>query len=106
MQAGRLRHRIAIQSASESLDDFGSTTKVWSTDTTVWGHVEPLSGQEKFEAQQVVGEVTHKITTRYYSSGITPDMRLVYDSRTFEILSVIDVREHNRAMELLCKEMV
>jgi SPP1 family predicted phage head-tail adaptor len=66
--------------------------------------VEPLQGRELWTAKQVVAEVTHRIRFRHLS-GVVPTQRVVFGSRTFEILSVINPEERNRELELLCKEV-
>ena len=39
-----------------------------------------------------------------YLSGIVPKMRVKYGSRIFDILSVINVSERNRELQLMCRE--
>ena len=103
MQAGTLRHRIAIQSATETQNVYGEKIKSWSTDVTVWGSIRPLRGQERFLAQQISPEVTHKIIIRG-GQTVTPANRLLFNSRYFYIESPLDADERGIFMELLCKE--
>ena len=93
--AGRLRHRIAIQSESNVRDAMGGVTKGHSTVTTVWGSIRPISGRELVAAQQVDSRVTHEITIRYYSA-LDPLHRLLYDSRVFRIESVRNIDERDK----------
>lgn len=103
MQAGKLRHRITIQNATET-NTSGSLSQSWGTYATVWSAVEPLSGREYFQSQQVTAEVTTRFRIRY-RSGVTPLMRISWDSRTFEIQSVIRDATNNREMVLMCREI-
>jgi SPP1 family predicted phage head-tail adaptor len=105
MRAGRLRHRITIQDYTESQNTFGEVTKNWTDYATVWAAVEPVKGREFWESQQINAEITTKVTIRYLA-GIKPKMRILYDTRIFEIDSVINVDERNRELQLLVKEMV
>ena len=105
MRAGLLRQRLAVQSVTRSQNNYGEPTDSWSTLTTIWGSVEPLQGRELFTARQVNPELTHKITVRY-STAITPDKRIAFGSRAFDINQVRNIDERNKTMELICKELV
>jgi len=76
MQAGQLRHRIAIQGCTDARDAHGGITRTWATTDTVWAAVEPLSGTELLEAQQVHARATVRIRMRHYT-GLTSKHRLV-----------------------------
>ena len=77
--------------------------ETWSTYATVQASIEPISGREYFAAQSTQADVTHRIRIRYFS-GIVPKMRVSYNSRIFDILSVINVGERNRELQLMCRE--
>lgn len=106
--AGTKRHKITVQSATESTDSYGGTTQTWSTYTTCWAAIDPISGREFFSAQQVNSELTSKIYVGYDSktAAITPKMRISYNGRTFRIVSPpINVNEMNREILLMCAEL-
>ena len=103
MKAGELRHRITIQQKTVTQDTAGVITETWADLVTVWAAIEPLTGREKFLAQQVYTDMTTRVRIRY-RSGIDPAMRLKYNSRIFEINVVVNPEERNRELELLCTE--
>ena len=105
MNAGSLRHRFAIKTAQETTDSFGVTVETPITFATVWASIEPLSGRELFQAQQVQAEVTHRVRMRYLA-GVTAKMKGYYGTREFQILSVANRDERNRELEIMCKELV
>lgn len=105
MRAGQLRHRVTIQQFTQTQNEYGEIVEGWTTFATVWAAVEPLRGREFWDAQQLNAEVTARIRLRYLS-GVGPTMRVVYDGRTFEVDSVIDVDERHRELQLMCKEVV
>ena len=105
MEAGRLRHRVTIQSKTVVQDAYGEETITWGTFATVWANVEPLRGREFLEARQVMAEVSTRITMRYYA-GVKPEMRAVFGSITYDILAVIHVESREREMQLMCQEIV
>lgn len=104
MRAGELRYFITIQQRSVTRDDFGAESATWSTFSSVWAKVSPLSGREMEHAQAIHSDTTHQVTIRYLA-GVTPEMRIQHDSRTLEILSVRNIDERNIQLGLLCREV-
>ena len=104
MRNGLQRHRLAIRAATEAADEYNQMIKTWATSSTVWGSVQPLSGQELVNAQQVHALTTHRIKIRYIST-LTTEMRILFRTRVFEIVSMLDVLERQTELELLCKEV-
>lgn len=105
MNGRSLNRRVTIQSRTISQDAEGVPTETWANLATVWAAVEPISGREYFQAATVQSEVTARIRIRY-RSGIVSNMRVLYGSRVFEIVSVIDYQEEHRELQLMCKEVV
>ena len=103
--AGRLDKRVTLQSATSARDGHGQAVETWSDVATVWAAVEPIRGREFFAAQQVSAETTHRVTMRW-RSGVSPKWRVVFGGRTFRIESVINVREKNERIELMCVEVL
>ena len=46
MRAGRLRHRVTIQSITEAADTYGDIAGTPTNGDIVWASVEPLVGRE------------------------------------------------------------
>lgn len=105
MDIGRMNRRITLQYQNGwDVDDEGNATPQWDDFATVWANIRPLRGREYFEAAAVNAETTVKMLIRY-RPGITPDMRVVYNGRIYNIQAVIDVYEGRRQLELMCKEV-
>ncbi len=105
MRIGELRHRVTIQQKSVTQDTYGAAVETWTALAMVWASVEPLQGKEYFSSQQMVAQVDHRIRIRY-RAGITPAMRLVWGSRTFDIQAVIEPETRQRELQLMCREVV
>jgi SPP1 family predicted phage head-tail adaptor len=101
--AGKLRHRITIQSPPDDVA-FGDKGN-WTDFCTVWADIRPISGKELFEAQTIGSELSHKINIRY-RAGIDSTMRIKFGDRYFYIISVINFGELNRDIQLVCKEVI
>ena len=104
MRNGLQRHRLAIRAATEAADEYNQMIKTWATSSTVWGSVRPMAGEELVNAQQVHALTTHKITIRYIST-LTTEMRILFRTRIFEIVAIMDYLERQEKMVLLCKEI-
>ena len=72
-------------------------------DYSVAAFVSPMSGREYEESQKLRAETTYKIVTRFFP-GITPQMRILYDSREFEIVSVLDMNEQHTELQIVAAE--
>ncbi len=104
MRAGELRHRVTIQQKSVVRGTYGEEDVAWTDVATVWGSVEPLQGREFIEAKQTQAEITTRIRIRY-RSGISPEMRAVWDGHIYDIEAVIDVGGRKRELQLMCTEV-
>lgn len=81
MRTGRLRHRIAIQQAAETQNDFGEVVKSWYNIAEVWAAIEPLSGREYLEAKQLDAALTSRIRIRHLP-GVKPGMRVMWTEQS------------------------
>ena len=70
---------------------------------SVAGLVAPMSGREYEESQKIRAETTYKISTRFFRH-ITSDMRILYDNREFEILSVLDLGGKHDELQIVAAE--
>lgn len=106
MKAGKLRHRVTIQNkGTPARNSYGEEVITWATEATVWAEVDPLRGREFLEARREGAEVTTRIRVRH-RDGITPSMRVVWGSHTYDILSVIEVEGREREIHLMCRELI
>jgi SPP1 family predicted phage head-tail adaptor len=72
--------------------------------TNVWASISPVFGKEYWQAEQVQSKTTTRIELDFIA-GIDRSMMVFYGERTFEILSVIDIKEMHRTLQLMCKEL-
>lgn len=105
MRAGELRHQVWIKEPTHTPDGVGGKTTTWGTVTVCWGSFRPKRGREWIESGLENAELTEIFRMRYYD-GITPAMRMTFGSRTFEVVSITNIDERNRELELTLKELV
>lgn len=105
MQAGRLRHRIAIQRPVETKDSYGGVTVTWATFASVSAAYYPLRGTELVAAQAINARVSGDWVIRYLQ-GITPKMRILFGARIFLINGITDKEERHIEMKIRSEEWV
>ena len=99
------RHRIAIQAEQPTADGGGGYALAWTTLATVWANIKPSTAKELVASGHIESHVTHTITVRWRRDiAITPDMRVLYQSRTFAIRGVVNPNESNKWTVLLAEE--
>lgn len=106
MRAGTLRHRVSLQSRSETRDAMGGTTLSWLTYATRWARIETTGGGESPVGAGVASETTHTATMRYDSSlsVVVPRNRVLFGSRVLDVVSVDKVEQRPILLVLTCKE--
>lgn len=67
--------------------------------------VRPTTGREYEEAQKLRAETTYLVRMRYVP-GVTPDMRVLYGTKTLYVESVLDVDERHKELIVVCYEKV
>ena len=106
MRAGQLRRTISIQERTDTADGAGGFTSAWANITgmsAVPAAIWPLSARESLDSLKLELQVTHKIRIRY-RSGITAKNRILFGSRTFNIVSLINNDERNITLDMLATE--
>ena len=85
-----------------------SSDTVWEDHTKAYANVQTRGGREFFQASKVHADVTHlwEVASTAKTRSTTPEMRLKWNDRTFQILSVQDKDEDRRTVEISTKEVV
>jgi SPP1 family predicted phage head-tail adaptor len=80
----------------------------WQRVTTAFCSCVSKGGREFWKVQQVNADVSHVWRTPYSKTiaECTPDMRLICEGKTYEILSVIDIDEEHRHVEIQTRRKV
>ena len=104
IKASDLRHLVTIESSTYTQDSYGEpTTGQFAPVCQVHAKIEPLRGREAFEARQVVADVTHKVTMRFFPD-LKSTMQLDHMGRKLRIQQIVNPEERCIAHELLCVE--
>jgi len=109
MNIGGLNKQITILSwVSSQSTVYGNMVSTYATLATgVWAQVEPLSGREYYQGQQNVAKVDTRFTIRYSTvvKAMQPNSRIVYNSATYEVKSIINPNDANREIVIMTEKM-
>lgn len=105
MGAGSRSKLVSIKRRTSAQDSVGQTIETWTETASVWASVEPITGREYFNASGERAEVTHKVGI-LYGPTVVPRDRIEFDSRVFDIKSVMNIQERNRELVLMCSEFI
>ena len=104
MIIGKLRHRLILQSPTETRGATGEVLVTYATDSTVWGSLRPMTGREMSASNQTVEEINYQAEIRYHST-IKSEWRVSYRSQTYEVITVLNYDERNEYMILELKRI-
>lgn len=110
----RYLNRVTIQRVvpASDVDAHGHVnTQVdtaWEEYTTAFCDVVSKGGREFWKVDQVTADVDHVWWTGWTQllDAATPDMRLVWEGRTYEILAVIDVDLRHKEIQIQTRREV
>jgi len=98
VKAGRLRHRVRIETVTDGTDSLGAPTKTWTEIAEVNASIESLRGREYFGASRDLGEETWKITIREIPGAHIDGTHRFIDADTgaiFDVTAVLDSHYRN-----------
>lgn len=105
-EPGELKKRVTFCARQPGRDAAGGVAYSWSDAFSAWAKLDPLSGRELLAAQAVHAEITTEIWVRYRPALSDPQaaaaLRIRYQGRYYNILSVIDVEERHQWVVCQC----
>ena len=104
MRAGQLRHKIEFLTISDVQDATGGTSEGETHFAWTMAEIKPVSGNEKFVANQVFPEATSQIKCRYVS-GVTTKHKIKFGERRFDILNAQNKDERGIELYIVVKEL-
>jgi SPP1 family predicted phage head-tail adaptor len=104
-EVGRLRYQVILQTQGGTADGMGGVTATWSNTATIWADIMPASASERTQADKVIGDITHKIIVRHRSIT-SPNMRILFGARVFNIVSVVNPDNSNSHLKLMAREQI
>ncbi|KEP68524.1 head-tail adaptor protein [Thioclava dalianensis] len=100
MQSGKLTRVIAIQSATSTVDDYGSPVKAWANQGTYRAEVVERSTTEFMQTGGATDEAVIVFRIRFVS-GVSNTNRVSFDGKTYQIKEVTELGRR-KGLELRC----
>lgn len=93
LEAGRLRHRIVLQSPSYSQDaTTGEMVPSWVLEGEAWAAIEPVSAREFISAQATQAQIDTRIVIRY-RSDVAATWRATHRGKIYNIHGALADKE-------------
>ena len=96
------RSRIKIYRRVYTSNSFGGYSQTWTEIDEVWCRIMPLTGREAMQYQQIYPTANYRILMRY-RPDVNGNMRLYYNKRYWNILSVTDIDNLHDELEILAE---
>ena len=106
LNTGSMRHRVTIQSRVIARSAQGGFSYSWNNIRSVWSKVSPVMGNEYIFSTETRAKMTHSITMRAQSETITPDMRITFGTRVFNIIEAKLIDEIKHELQIAAIENV
>lgn len=105
MHAGKLRHRVKIQSNTQTIDSFGQVQYIWTDKATVWAEIQDVAGGEGNVGDNSIAGNAIEVTVRF-RNDISKDDRIVTirEGRVFYISHIQDKYGTYKMLKLSCAE--
>ena len=104
LRAGILKHKVTIQRVTATLDSANSIENTWSSLRVTRASINPIKGTESFINQNMINQVTHYIKMR--KTDITPEDRIIFEGKIFDIESVLNVNERGTELMILANKIL
>lgn len=101
--ASMLRDRITFQQETITPDGLGGGIRSYEDVITVWAEVTPLSTTETIDGKGIESTTSYRIRTRW-RTGITPAMRILFDTRILTITGLHDDASHQQYHLITARE--
>ncbi len=105
VDAGAMRHQVRIEQRSTTQDAAGEPVNTWTLFAERRAELVRAPGREIWASAQRNGRVPVVFRLRYLA-GVLPQMRLVFDGRTHNILSAVDQAGREEELVIAAEELV
>lgn len=105
MNPAQFRHRITFQQEQPVFDADGfQTGSDWADIKTVWAAAKTTTGKE-FAIANSTENVRYTRWIIRYTTGLNEDMRIIYGSRVFDVVTILPDNELKLTLTAVCKEV-
>lgn len=108
MNIGKLNRRVTFVAQSTSQDTYGEHVNTWTPVCTVYANIKqmPLGQGRVLDDAEVIQTHVYTMVTVRYRGDIKATHQIQYAGRQLEILSLNNMGEGFRFIEVICREVV
>lgn len=100
---GEFTKRISFLKLTKTYDKYGESTNEWTVFKSAWAKQFDFIGTDFYASQTTDTKIEVKFNV-IYTSGITKEMRILYNNQPYEIIGVpIDVGNLHRELLIYCR---
>lgn len=94
--AGKRNRKVLVERGTSTQDEYGSPVTTWATLWGGWASWRRAGARETLAAAEVGATVTDVFDLPYTptSKDITPEDRLIYDGKTYDIAEAAEIGFH------------
>mgnify|MGYP001248098692 FL=1 len=105
LKAGQLRNKVTVQVNTDTRDAFGGVVNSWATRFSSFASIDPTSGSERLGSDKITADRSYEIVMRVNPSlSVSPQHRISWDSRLFDIESVSNFEEKGHFLKITAIE--
>lgn len=111
MNLSKARHRITFEEYKEEVNENGWAVEDWFPIMTVWAEAKTLDDRRFYEAAAVQAEKNKHFIIRYNRElqqkyDNEAQMRVLFKEKPYDIVSLVNVDEMNKDIEVIVKAVV
>lgn len=103
MNVAELNKIITFQNNIKTPGDMFNADVAWQDIFTAYASIKPVTAKEQIQ-NNTVDMVTTHVIKMWYRKNINSEMRIKYENRFFNIISIINVKEENKELNFMCEE--
>lgn len=100
MRSGKLKNQIEVQRVAETVNDYGTPSRTWSTVYFLWAEVLTRTAEEFMREQGASTDELVTFRTRY-AEGVRTGDRVQFKGRAYDIREVTPM-DRDKGLELRC----
>ena len=105
IRLGTYRHQVRVEQRSTMQDASGELAQTWIPYATRRAAVQATPGGEVWASAQRSGRVPTVFKMRWFD-GLTPAMRIIWGTKTYNVLSVVDQGGNHEELIVTAEELV
>lgn len=102
---GDLRHRVTLHAIADVVGGGGEKTRTYPVISSVWAELNPSQIPVRTKADRIEFVTSYQITCPYSDNYLTT-RRITFGNRTFDVQSIINLKEGNRYLVFQCEEVM